>query len=68
MTGKIEFSTICPGFTVRIGLEHLSPRDKVELFRTLMDQLGITERMHAEADATARAQEIITEQWTAHWI
>ena len=67
MTGKIEFSTICPGFTFRIGLEHLSSRDKVELFRTLMDQLGISERMSAEADATARAQEIITEQWTAHW-
>lgn len=67
MTGKIEFSAICPGFTVRIGLEHLSARDKIELFRTLMDQLGITERLTAEADATARAQQIIVEQWTAHW-
>ena len=52
---------------VRIGLEHLSGRDKVELFRTLMDQLGISERMSAEPDETGRAQQIITEQWNKCW-
>ena len=67
MDSKIGFSTICLGFVVRIELEHLSGRDKVELFRTLMDQLGISERMSAEPDETGRAQQIITEQWDKYW-
>lgn len=64
---SLSFSTIGREFTVRVKLAELSGRDRVELFRELMDALGITDRMNAEPNATARAQEIITEQWTAHW-
>ena len=61
------FTTIVPGFTIRLGVNHLSSRDKAELFRFLLDDLGITAKLTAEPEATARAQEIITEQWDAHW-
>ena len=64
---RVEFSSICPTITVRVGINHLSNRDKVELFRFLMEDLGISNRVHDEPDATARAQEIITEQWTKFW-
>jgi len=67
MQGKIEFSTIVPSFVVRIGLEQLSLRDQSQLCRELMDRLGILDRLSEEADATARAQKIITEQWSAAW-
>lgn len=56
-----------PGLTVRVDTDLLSARDKVELFRTLMDDLGITERFRADPDGTAKAQEIVTEQWNRHW-
>ena len=61
------FTTIVPGFTIRLGVNHLSSRDKAELFRFLLDDLGITARLLAEPEATLRAQEILTEQWDAHW-
>jgi hypothetical protein len=63
----VEFNSIFPGLTVRVSIDHISKRDKVELFRFLLDDLGIAERFHNEADATARAQEIITEQWGKFW-
>jgi hypothetical protein len=64
---SVQFSSICPSINVRVGINHLSSRDKVELFRFLLEDLGIANRLHDEPDATARAQEIITEQWTKHW-
>lgn len=67
MKTQLHYDAIGVGLTVRIGLENLSARDKVELFRTLMDDLGITAQFHHEPDATARAQEIIVERWSANW-
>ena len=64
---SVEFSSTCPSISVRVGINHLSNRDKVELFRFLLEDLGIANRFHDEGDATARAQEIITEQWTKFW-
>lgn len=64
---SIKFSSIGADLTVRVSVRDLSNRDKVELFRELMDQLGITERLSKEADATARAQQIIAEQWNIAW-
>tara|TARA_R110000868_G_scaffold49960_1_gene160303 strand:+ start:358 stop:573 length:216 start_codon:yes stop_codon:yes gene_type:complete len=67
MKARLDYSTIGKQLTVRIGLDDLTPRDKVELFRTLMDDLGITERMHAEPEESAWAQRMVTEQWTKAW-
>lgn len=67
LSPRMTFDSIGPGFTVRVPLELLSDRDKVELFSILMDDLGITERLHADPDGTAVAQAIITEQWSKAW-
>ena len=64
---SVQFSSICPSISVRVGINHLSNRDKVELFRFLLEDLGISNRFHDEPDETARAQVIITEQWTKFW-
>lgn len=67
MTFKATFDPI--GKRIHLGTDicNLSGRDKVALFQALMEDLGITERLSAEPDATLRAQEIITEQWEKHW-
>jgi len=65
---SLSFSTLGrPQFTIRVDTDLLSARDKVELFRALMDDLGISERFHAEPDAVAEASKIIVEQWGRAW-
>ena len=59
-----QYDSISKCVTIRCSINELSNRDKVELFRQLMDDLGITERFSAAPDETSVAQSIITEQWS----
>lgn len=52
-------------FSLSVG--SLSSRDKVTLFQALMDDLGITEVLHANGDETAKAQELMAKQWDIAW-
>lgn len=61
------FSSIGGRLHLSASLSDMSGRDKVQLFQALMEQLGITQRLHEEPDQTARAQEILVEQWNKHW-
>ena len=64
---KLEYSSTGKTMSFRCSINDLSSRDKVELFRQLMEDLGITDRFNAEPDATAAAQLMITEQWDKAW-
>lgn len=67
MTFAATFDTIGKRVVLSTRIENLSGKDQVELYVALSEILGITERMLAQPDETARAQEIISEQFAKHW-
>lgn len=67
MTFRAEFNDTTKKLVFATSLGNLSGRDQVNLYSALSDILGITAGMRAEPNATARAQEIISEQFEKHW-
>jgi hypothetical protein len=61
------YDSLSKKIVVREPVTLLPTRDKVNLFNDLMDELGITARIQAEPDATARFQEIWKEQIDKFW-
>ena len=51
----------------RPDLSQISGRSKVILMQALMEDLGISAAFIREFEGTARAQQIIADQWTFHW-
>lgn len=39
----LTFGSVTPDFTIRIGIDALSPRDQTTLFNALAERLGLTE-------------------------
>lgn len=64
---KPEYSSIGRTLHLRARVADLSGQEKVNLFQFLLEELGILQRFQREPDETARAQEIIAEQWHVHW-
>jgi len=64
---SIVFDSIGGTIVTRSKVQDLNKRDQIALFQELLINLGILERFQDEPDPTARAQEIITEQYTKHW-
>lgn len=67
MTFRIRYDVIGKKIHQECSISNLSGRCKVELFTALMEELGITDRLHNEPDETGRAQKIMTEQFDKHW-
>lgn len=64
---KLSYDPVVEAIQIAAPLRSLSQREQVELFRYLLDRLGISERFAEEPDATCRAQEIMVEQWDLAW-
>ena len=58
---SVQYDSIGDGLTVRVRMEELPIRDKINLYIQLSDQLGISARLEESA------QQIIKEQIDLHW-
>ena len=63
----MEYDSIGKRIHVRADLSSLSGRDKVNLFKDLMDDLGITEVFQQYPDETAFAAEEMVKKWDKLW-
>ena len=62
----LQYNSLTHEFTTRMPLSDLSGRDKVNLFRALMDDIGITEALHGghpAADAITIISEKLHDTW-----
>lgn len=62
---KTHFSSMSDRISMECDLKELTGRDKVSLFKSLLDELGISDRLHQEKQD--KAFEIINEQFTKFW-
>ena len=52
MENKLSYTSIGHTLTMRMSVDNLSRKEQIILFRTLMDKLGITERMILEGESS----------------